>query len=152
MKPVGRPKLSPEQKQEARLQVAVEREIERREAKAARIEKGRLDYLRRTMEKHPVGDTVTRRNLCHQIAVKTGIKFKDVDTVLEEVLVAVQGHLVAGRTVALKPFGLFRLQRFKGKIGRNPRKPDQDIPFPAATKVKFKMAKGLEEAVKEVIP
>lgn len=151
-KPKGRPRLTTEQKTEARVLRKAAELIERRDAKATRIEQGRRDYLRRKMEEHPVGDTVTRRQLTYQIAVKTGLKFKDVDLVIEETLLAIHNHLAAGRRVSVQPFGSFSLKRFKAKSGRNPRDPSREIPVAATTKVQFKPGLDLREATKDINP
>jgi DNA-binding protein HU-beta/integration host factor subunit alpha len=51
------------------------------------------------------------------------------------------------RKVEFRKFGVFRVQRSKGRIGRNPNRPEYDIPILPRAIVKFRAGKELKARV-----
>ena len=52
-----------------------------------------------------------------------------------------------GDRVVIRNFGTFQVKEVKPKVGRNPKNPDQDVPIPARSVVKFKVGKELKDQV-----
>lgn len=57
--------------------------------------------------------------------------------------------LSEGRNVELRKFGVFEVQARKARVGRNPNKPDKDVPIPARAVIKFKAGKELRAVLKK---
>lgn len=49
--------------------------------------------------------------------------------------------------MVIRNFGTFQVKEVKPKVGRNPKNPDQDVPIPARSVVKFKVGKELKDQV-----
>ena len=57
------------------------------------------------------------------------------------------GLIASGHTVIMRRFGAFHVVETKGRIGRNPKRPEQEIWIPAQSKVKFKPGLDLKTKV-----
>jgi hypothetical protein len=57
-----------------------------------------------------------------------------------------------GVTVELRNFGVFEVKVRKARIGRNPNRPETDVPIPSRTVVKFKPGKEMRESVIRLKP
>ena len=53
---------------------------------------------------------------------------------------------VKGDRVEILEFGVFAGKVRKARVGRNPNKPEIDVPIPARSMVKFKMGKEMRAA------
>jgi DNA-binding protein HU-beta/integration host factor subunit alpha len=49
--------------------------------------------------------------------------------------------------VELRNFGVFEVKVRKARVGRNPNKPETDVPIPARSMVKFKAGKEMRAEV-----
>jgi nucleoid DNA-binding protein len=83
---------------------------------------------------------MTKRDLVVRISEETGIVQQQVLTV------------AAGTTVELRNFGVFEVKVRKARIGRNPNRPETDVPIPRRSVVKFKPGKEMREAVLKLPP
>lgn len=99
-----------------------------------------------------MNEVITKRQLVIEIANRTGLKQKEVLSVIEEFTAVTTESLAAGDEVVLRNFGTFHLVVTKPKVGRNPHQPDKDIPIPSRAVVKFKSGKELKERVAKVLP
>ena len=72
--------------------------------------------------------TLTKRDLVNKISAETST-------------------LAEGDRVVIRNFGTFQVKEVKPKVGRNPKNPDQDVPIPARSVVKFKVGKELKDQV-----
>lgn len=99
-----------------------------------------------------MNEVITKRKLVIDIANRTGLKQKEVLSVIEEFTDSVTESLASGDEVVLRNFGTFHLAITKPKIGRNPHQPEKDIPIPTRAVVKFKSGKELKERVAKVLP
>jgi nucleoid DNA-binding protein len=61
-------------------------------------------------------------------------------------------RLADGKTVELRNFGVFEVKVRKARIGRNPNRPETDVPIPRRAVVKFKPGKEMREAVLKLSP
>jgi DNA-binding protein HU-beta/integration host factor subunit alpha len=55
--------------------------------------------------------------------------------------------LAGGGKVELRNFGVFEVKVRKARVGRNPNKPETDVPIPARSMVKFKAGKDMRAEV-----
>ena len=55
--------------------------------------------------------------------------------------------LAKGDKVELRNFGVFEVKIRKARVGRNPNRPETDVPIPARAMVKFKAGKEMRADV-----
>ena len=60
--------------------------------------------------------------------------------------------LAKGDKVELRNFGVFDVKIRKARVGRNPNKPETDVPIPARAMVKFKAGKEMRAEVLKLTP
>ena len=68
--------------------------------------------------------------------------------VVESILATIGSRLKSGESVRLSGFGTFVMASRKAAKGRNPRTGDP-MDLPASVSVRFKVAKGLKDALEE---
>ena len=90
---------------------------------------------------------MTKRDLVVRISEETGIVQQQVLTVVQRTLDHISEAVAAGTTVELRNFGVFEVKVRKARIGRNPNRPETDVPIPRRSVVKFKPGKEMREAV-----
>jgi nucleoid DNA-binding protein len=91
--------------------------------------------------------TLTKRDLVIRIAEKTGLTQTQVFDVIQETLDNIVQALAGGGKVELRNFGVFEVKIRKARVGRNPNKPETDVPIPARAMVKFKAGKDMRAEV-----
>ncbi len=90
---------------------------------------------------------LTKRDLVVRIANETGQIQHEVLDVVQRVLDYVIEALAKGQNVELRNFGVFEVKMRKARVGRNPNKPETDVPIPPRAVVKFKPGKEMKAAV-----
>ena len=60
--------------------------------------------------------------------------------------------LAKGDKVELRNFGVFEIKIRKAHVGRNPNKPEADVPIPTRATVKFKAGKEMRIEVLKLTP
>ena len=55
--------------------------------------------------------------------------------------------LALGQAVELRNFGVFEVKLRKARVGRNPNRPEHDVPIPPRAVVKFKAGKEMKAKV-----
>jgi DNA-binding protein HU-beta len=90
---------------------------------------------------------MNKNDLVSNIAEKSGLTKKDVETVVNGVLGEITEALTKGDKVQFVGFGTFETRERAGRTGRNPQTGDT-IEIPAATVPAFKAGNKLKEAVK----
>ena len=96
--------------------------------------------------------TVTKRDLVIKLSNKTGIGQAEVLQVIETMMDTITGELASGNAVVMRNFGSFQVREMKGKVGRNPKNPGQDMKIPPRAIVKFKPGKEMKEKVARILP
>jgi nucleoid DNA-binding protein len=91
--------------------------------------------------------TLTKRDLVIRIAEKTGLTQTQVFDVIQDTLDNIVKALADGGKVELRNFGVFEVKIRKARVGRNPNKPETDVPIPARAMVKFKAGKDMRAEV-----
>ncbi|HEV7926170.1 MAG TPA: HU family DNA-binding protein [Verrucomicrobiae bacterium] len=95
---------------------------------------------------------MTKRDLVVLISEETGLVQQQVLDVVQKTLDHVCDALADGRNVELRNFGVFEVKVRKARIGRNPNRPETDVPIPRRAVVKFKPGKEMREAVLKLSP
>lgn len=91
--------------------------------------------------------TLTKRDLVIRISNETGLVQQQVFDVLQRTLDYIADALSKGDKVELRNFGVFEVKVRKARVGRNPNKPETDVPIPARSMVKFKAGKEMRARV-----
>ena len=91
--------------------------------------------------------TLTKRDLVIRISNETGLIQQQVFDVVQKTLDYISEALAKGDKVELRNFGVFEVKVRKARVGRNPHKPETDVPIPARATVKFKAGKEMRADV-----
>jgi len=95
---------------------------------------------------------MTKRDLVVRISNETALTQQQVLEVVQKTLDYISEAVADGETVELRNFGVFEVKVRKARIGRNPNKPEKDVPIPQRAVVKFKPGKEMREAVIKLSP
>ena len=95
---------------------------------------------------------MTKRDLVVRISEETGLVQQQVLDVVQKTLDYISEAVSQGKTVELRNFGVFEVKVRKARIGRNPNRPETDVPIPQRAVVKFKPGKEMREAVLKLSP
>jgi nucleoid DNA-binding protein len=90
---------------------------------------------------------LTKRDLVVRISNETGMVQHDVLNVIQKTLDYLTDSLSEGKTVELRKFGVFEVKLRRARVGRNPNKPQSDVPIPPRAVVKFKPGKEMKAKV-----
>ena len=96
--------------------------------------------------------TLTKRDLVMRISEETGLIQNQVFDVVQKTLDHIAAALAKGDKVELRNFGVFEVKIRKARVGRNPNKPETDVPVPARSMVKFKAGKEMKAEVLKLTP
>ncbi|MEM9400537.1 MAG: HU family DNA-binding protein [Verrucomicrobiota bacterium] len=66
---------------------------------------------------------------------------------MQKTLDYITDNLADGKTVELRNFGVFEVKLRKARVGRNPNRPENDVPIPPRAVVKFKPGKEMKAKV-----
>ena len=91
--------------------------------------------------------TLTKRDLVNKISAETNFTQIEVFDIVQRAVDIISSTLAEGDRVVIRNFGTFQVKEVKPKVGRNPKNPDQDVPSPARSVVKFKVGKELKDQV-----
>jgi nucleoid DNA-binding protein len=91
--------------------------------------------------------SLTKRDLCIRIAEESGLTQQECLAVVQKTLDYIIEALVSGKNVELRKFGVFEVRVRKARVGRNPNRPETDVPIPARAVVKFKAGKEMKAQV-----
>jgi len=91
--------------------------------------------------------TLTKRDLVIRISDETNLGQQQVFDVAQKILDYITESLAKGDKVELRNFGVFEVKVRKARVGRNPNKPETDVPIPARSMVKFKAGKEMRAQV-----
>lgn len=93
---------------------------------------------------------LTKRDLVIRISNETGMVQQDVLDVIQKTLDYLTESLAKGQSVELRNFGVFEVKLRKARVGRNPNKPEKDVPIPPRAVVKFKAGKEMKAKVMQL--
>jgi nucleoid DNA-binding protein len=95
---------------------------------------------------------MTKRDLVMRISEETGLVQTQVVEVVQKTLNYITESLAKGDKVELRNFGVFDVKIRKARVGRNPHKPETNVPIPARSMVKFKAGKEMKAKVLKLSP
>jgi nucleoid DNA-binding protein len=95
---------------------------------------------------------MTKRDLVTRISNETGMIQQQVLDVVQKTLDYISESVAQGKKVELRNFGVFEVKIRKARVGRNPNRPDADVPIPKRAVVKFKPGKEMRESVLKLTP
>ena len=90
---------------------------------------------------------LTKRDLVVRISNETGMIQQEVLNVIQRMLDHLTEALSHGQTVELRNFGVFEVKHRRARVGRNPNRPERDVPIPSRAVVKFKAGKEMKAKV-----
>lgn len=90
---------------------------------------------------------LTKREIVIQISNETGMTQHEVFDILQRTLDCITESVAAGRNVELRKFGVFEVRLTKRRVGRNPKKPEDNYEIPPRATVKFKPGKVMKQRV-----
>jgi len=96
--------------------------------------------------------TLTKRDLVTRISGETGLTQQQVFDVVQKTLDYIAEALSKGDKVELRNFGVFEIKVRKECVGRNPKKPENNVSIPARATVKFKAGKEMRIEVLKLTP
>src|SRR5882672_7946129 len=82
--------------------------------------------------------TVTRADLTEAAHLKCGTSRGDARDLVDQCLAMISDALVAGDNVGIHGFGSFNVWQRRAKVGRNPKRPDEEVVIPARRAVTFR--------------
>jgi nucleoid DNA-binding protein len=93
---------------------------------------------------------LTKRDLVIRISNETGLIQQDVLNVIQRLLDHLSESIVNGQTIEIRNFGVFHVKLRKARVGRNPNRPEVEVPIPARAVVKFRPGKELSNKVSKL--
>jgi nucleoid DNA-binding protein len=90
---------------------------------------------------------LTKRDLVVRISNETGLVQAKVLDVIHRTLEHLSESLARGQNVEFRKFGVFEVKLRKARVGRNPNRPEHDVPIPARAIVRFKAGKTMKAKV-----
>jgi nucleoid DNA-binding protein len=96
--------------------------------------------------------TLTKHELIMRISGETGLVQTQIYEVVQKTLDYIADALAKGDKVELRNFGVFDVKIRKSRVGRNPHRPEMDVPIPSRAIVKFKAGKEMRVEVLKLSP
>lgn len=96
--------------------------------------------------------TTSKREIIVEVSNRTGMTQQQVLEVVGATFDLMAERLADGDSVGIRNFGTFNVREAKGKIGRNPRNPSQQVVIPDRATVKFRPGKELRDKVARLLP
>jgi nucleoid DNA-binding protein len=90
---------------------------------------------------------LTKRDLVIDISKKTGLTQQEVFDVIQLTLEGITNGLATGKNVELRNFGVFEVRLTKKRVGRNPKRPQDEVEIPPRAIVKFSSGKIMRQRV-----
>ncbi|HPA40375.1 MAG TPA: HU family DNA-binding protein [Candidatus Hydrogenedentes bacterium] len=87
----------------------------------------------------------TRRDIAAYVSVKTGLPPDAASAAVAAAVDAMTEALSDGRGLELRGFGAIHVVLHKARVGRNPRKPAEEVEIPARIRYKFRPGRLLKE-------
>src|SRR5271169_5055998 len=96
--------------------------------------------------------TLTKRDLVVRISEETGLNQSQVFDIVQKTLDYITESLAKGGKVEIRNFGVLEVKIRKARVGRNPNRPETDVPIPVRAMVKFKAGKEMRAEVLKLTP
>lgn len=96
--------------------------------------------------------SLTKRKLALRISNETGLNRAQVYDAVQKIMDYIAEALAKGGKVELRNFGVFEVKIRKPHPGRNPNRPEINVPIPTRATVKFRAGKELRAEVLKLTP
>lgn len=91
--------------------------------------------------------TVTKKDIVNRLSDKLGITQAQSTAAFENIIEIISSALMEGNDIALRTFGTFELRLTKGKLGRNPTRPEIEVEIPPRHVIRFKPGREMKQRV-----
>jgi DNA-binding protein HU-beta len=86
-----------------------------------------------------------KNDLVNRVTEETGVPRVQASRAVETIIEAMRRSLAGGGRIELRGFGVFLVKRRKRGIGRNPKRPDEQVEIPPGFTIRFKPGKELRD-------
>ncbi|HRY43188.1 MAG TPA: HU family DNA-binding protein [Thermoanaerobaculia bacterium] len=86
-----------------------------------------------------------KNDLVNRVTEETGVPRVQASLAVETIIEAMRRSLAGGGRIELRGFGVFLVKRRKRGIGRNPKRPDEQVEIPPGFTIRFKPGKELRD-------
>lgn len=86
-----------------------------------------------------------KNDLVNRVAETTDVPRAKAQQAVETIIEVMRQALVRGDRIELRGFGVFLVKSRKRGIGRNPKKPDEEVEIPPGLTIRFKPGKELRD-------
>jgi DNA-binding protein HU-beta len=90
-----------------------------------------------------------KNDLVNRVTDETGVPRAQAARAVETIIEAMRRSLASGGRIELRGFGVFLVRRRKRGIGRNPKRPDEQVEIPPGFTIRFKPGKELRDLMAE---
>ena len=90
-----------------------------------------------------------KNDLVNRVTEETGVPRVQAARAVETVIETMRSALAKGGRIELRGFGVFLVKRRKKGIGRNPKRPDEQVEIPPGFTIRFKPGKELRDLMAE---
>ena len=100
----------------------------------------------------PTGDGAPPAVEVHPVVEERVPTQLEVFAIVQKLLEHISKAVAENKKIELRNFGVFEVKIRKARVGRNPNKPEVDVPIPQRAVVKFKAGKEMRLAVLKLTP
>lgn len=86
-----------------------------------------------------------KNDLVNRVTDETDVPRAQAARAVETIIEAMRRSLASGGRIELRGFGVFLVRRRKRGIGRNPKRPDEQVEIPPGFTIRFKPGKELRD-------
>lgn len=86
-----------------------------------------------------------KNDLVNRVASETGVPRAKAAAAVETIIDVMRQSLARGDRIELRGFGVFLVKRRKRGIGRNPKRPAEEVVIPPGLTIRFKPGKELRD-------
>lgn len=90
-----------------------------------------------------------KNDLVNRVAETTGVARAQAAVAVETIIDVMRQSLARGDRIELRGFGVFLVKRRKRGIGRNPKRPQEEVEIPPGLTIRFKPGKELRDLAVE---
>ena len=91
-----------------------------------------------------------KNDLVNRVTDETGVPRAQAAKAVETIIEAMRRSLATGGRIELRGFGVFLVKRRTRGIGRNPKRPDEQVEIPPGFTIRFKPGKELRDLMVDV--
>ena len=90
-----------------------------------------------------------KNDLVYRVTDETSVPRAQAARAVEAIIETMRRSLATGGRIELRGFGVFLVKRRKRGIGRNPKRPDEQVEIPPGFTIRFKPGKELRDLMAE---